>query len=254
MAIFVVGAFATVISLSVEGVYGLFILAADVVFVIVLPQLIGAVFMKWTNVYGAVCGFILGTILRIGAGEPSLKLEPFIRYPYFNEESGQLFPFRTVAMILSLITIIAVSLMTKFLLPKLKKNYYRYVVNRKRKNRERKSHQNKEDGITNCRKMLNNKEKGFTNCDSPENNPANHTNCETCNVGEVDGFICSRNKKNVFRNSGLTEEVGTGGGDCLTRDSGQVIRNSCEDGSHFSVEEILQVQTTGENCEIDTVL
>ncbi|VDI16897.1 Hypothetical predicted protein, partial [Mytilus galloprovincialis] len=58
-----------IISIFVPIVYGLFILAADIVFVIVLPQLICAVYFKWTNSYGAITGYIVGVLLRVGAGE-----------------------------------------------------------------------------------------------------------------------------------------------------------------------------------------
>ena len=91
----------------------MFILAADIVFVIVLPQLVCAVFLKWTNIYGSVTGLVLGTLLRLGAGEPSISLEPFITYPIYNQEYGQLFPFRTFAFVSSLVCVVVVSLCTK---------------------------------------------------------------------------------------------------------------------------------------------
>ncbi|XP_062575290.1 high-affinity choline transporter 1-like [Saccostrea cucullata] len=115
ISIFCVGVMATLVSLFVPIVYGLFVLAADIVFVIVLPQLFCAVFIKWTNVYGAIPGFLVGTILRIGAGEVLLDWSPFIEYPFYNVETGQIFPFRTFAMIISIIIIVTISLFVNLL-------------------------------------------------------------------------------------------------------------------------------------------
>lgn len=115
IAIFFVGALATVISILVPIVYGLFILAADIVFVIVLPQLICAVYLKWTNSYGAITGYFVGILLRVGAGEPTIGLPSFILYPDYDVESGQNFPFRTFAMVTSLACIVIVSIVTNYI-------------------------------------------------------------------------------------------------------------------------------------------
>ncbi|KAL3886143.1 hypothetical protein ACJMK2_026159, partial [Sinanodonta woodiana] len=114
LSIFVIGAIATVISIFVPVIYGLFILAADVVFVIVLPQLTCAVFFKFTNSYGAIFGFTAGLLLRLGAGEITLNFPEFIHYPGFDVRDGQLFPFRTFAMVVSFLTICIVSVVTNF--------------------------------------------------------------------------------------------------------------------------------------------
>ncbi|XP_067664529.1 high affinity choline transporter 1-like [Haliotis asinina] len=109
VAVVTVGVLATVISLYVQIIYGLFILAADIVFVIVLPQLSCALFLPRTNAYGALIGYIVGLFLRLGAGDRDLHLVPFIPYPYYTPAHGQLFPFRTFAMICSALTIFIVS-------------------------------------------------------------------------------------------------------------------------------------------------
>lgn len=44
-----------------------------------------------------------------------MGLPPVIKYPWFDEENGQLFPFRTFAMLSSLITLMSVSLLSKWL-------------------------------------------------------------------------------------------------------------------------------------------
>ena len=58
-------------------------------------------------------GWILGMFFRLTGGEPLLSLPPLIKYPYYDECSGyQLIPFKTIAMLISLITIIFVSFIT----------------------------------------------------------------------------------------------------------------------------------------------
>ena len=118
LAVFCVGGLATLIAIFVPLIYWLFILAADVVFVTVLPQLTCALFLKFTNTYGAITGFVTGLVFRISAGEEFLKIPPFIKYPFYNDDIGQTFPFRTFSMIFSLLAIISVSLFTNILFSK----------------------------------------------------------------------------------------------------------------------------------------
>lgn len=118
LAILVLGVVATVIALYIPNIYNLFILAADIVFVIVLPQLTCALFVQFSNAYGAVCGFIVGVVLRVGAGEYFIHLDHFIKYPFFHDELGQIFPYRTFAMLMSFVCIILISVVTNFLLQK----------------------------------------------------------------------------------------------------------------------------------------
>ncbi|XP_063439810.1 high-affinity choline transporter 1-like [Mytilus trossulus] len=113
LAILFVGTLATVISIFVPIVYGLFILAADIVFVIVLPQLLCAVYFKWTNSYGAIVGYLVSVTLRIGAGEPTINFPAFIFYPDYDVETGQNFPFRTFAFVTSVLCIVMVSIITR---------------------------------------------------------------------------------------------------------------------------------------------
>ena len=60
-------------------------------------------------------GYILGLVLRVGGGEDKIGFPSFIKYPFYDEVKGQLFPFRTLSMIVSFVTIIVVSYSLKFL-------------------------------------------------------------------------------------------------------------------------------------------
>ncbi|KAM9486979.1 high-affinity choline transporter 1 [Clarias gariepinus] len=116
ITIFVFGALATAMALLTGTVYGLWYLSSDLVYIIIFPQLISVLFIKGTNTYGSVAGYIFGLLLRIGGGEPYLKLPPFIYYPGWYEEAKvhhltkevehvvvQKFPFKTIAMLASLL-------------------------------------------------------------------------------------------------------------------------------------------------------
>ncbi|XP_056590780.1 high-affinity choline transporter 1 [Triplophysa dalaica] len=128
ITIFVFGALATAMALLTGTVYGLWYLSSDLVYVIIFPQLISVLFVRGTNTYGSIAGYIFGLILRIGGGEPYLKLPPFIYYPGWTIEEKvhhvtheveylvmQRFPFKTISMLASFLSNVAFSYLFKYL-------------------------------------------------------------------------------------------------------------------------------------------
>ncbi|XP_066515925.1 high affinity choline transporter 1 [Hoplias malabaricus] len=123
ITIFVFGALATAMALLTGTVYGLWYLSSDLVYVIIFPQLLSVLFIRGTNTYGSVAGYIFGLILRIGGGEPYLKLPPFIYYPGWDfkdpqhnmMEVEQKFPFKTFSMLASFLSNVAFSYLFKYL-------------------------------------------------------------------------------------------------------------------------------------------
>ncbi|TKS67405.1 High affinity choline transporter 1 Hemicholinium-3-sensitive choline transporter [Collichthys lucidus] len=126
--IFVFGALATAMALLTGSVYGLWYLSSDLVYVIIFPQLLSVLFVKGTNTYGSVAAYVFGLVLRIGGGEPYLKLPPFIYYPgwviqtkvhHLTGEKEQFiqqrFPFKSVSMVASFLANVAFSYLTKYL-------------------------------------------------------------------------------------------------------------------------------------------
>lgn len=104
------------VGLLVPSIYALFHLCSDLVYVILFPQLVGAVHIPAVNTYGAVCAYIVGIFFRITGGEELIGLKATIKYPWYNEKSGdQYFPFRTLAMLLSFFTLLVVSYLTNYL-------------------------------------------------------------------------------------------------------------------------------------------
>jgi len=150
VGIFVVGALATVVGLTVESIYALFHLCSDLVFCILFPQLVAAVYIPSVNTYGSIAGYIVGLFLRITGGEELIGFPALFKYPGYKNES-QNFPFRTLAMIISFITLVAVSKLFNYLFDsgKLDERYdYLHILERRKKlsdkmlkNEERNGHQ-----------------------------------------------------------------------------------------------------------------
>ncbi|MEE9372400.1 MAG: sodium:solute symporter family protein [Saprospiraceae bacterium] len=106
--IWIIGAAATVLALNIESVYELWFLCSDFVYCLLFPALVCALFDPKANVYGAASGFAVAAFLRFGGGDSTLGIPPFIEYPMMVD-GNVLFPFRTLAMVCGLLTIIIVS-------------------------------------------------------------------------------------------------------------------------------------------------
>nr|XP_056717836.1 high affinity choline transporter 1 [Euleptes europaea] len=120
ITIFLFGASATAMALLAKSVYGLWYLSSDLVYIIIFPQLLCVLFIKGTNTYGAIVGYLFGFLLRITGGEPYLYLQPLIFYPgWYKDDIDniyiQRFPFKTLAMLTSFFTNIGVSYLAKYL-------------------------------------------------------------------------------------------------------------------------------------------
>lgn len=101
-AILVFGAMATVLALRVQSVQALWFFTSDLVFVLLFPQLLSAIFDRRANRTGSMAAFTASLVLRVGAGEPLLGLPAFIPYP-------EAVPFRTVAACVGLVLLPVVS-------------------------------------------------------------------------------------------------------------------------------------------------
>ena len=117
ISILAIGTLATLLALRVQSVYALWFLCADLVYVLLFPQLVMVLFLKKSSAKGALAGLTLGLILRLGGGEASLGVPAFIPYPMNYEDLGLMFPFRSFAMVLSLVTIWLISTWDKNSVP-----------------------------------------------------------------------------------------------------------------------------------------
>ena len=136
-SVVVLGACAIVLALRVQSVQALWFFTSDLVFVLLFPQLVCALFDRSANRTGSIVAFVISLLLRLGGGEPLLGLPHFISYPeiwvslaggdasgWYDGASGtMLFPFKTLASSVGMILIPVVSRMTaRWDRPKLLRN------------------------------------------------------------------------------------------------------------------------------------
>ena len=116
-SIWIIGIAATILALNIESVYELWFLCSDFVYCLLFPALVCALFDPKSNKYGALTGFVVAFILRFGGGDTTLGIPIFIDYPMIIDDQV-LFPFRSMAMLSGLISIVVVSRLTKSFLPR----------------------------------------------------------------------------------------------------------------------------------------
>lgn len=119
-------AVAVVLALEVQSVQALWFFTSDLVFVLLFPQLVFALFDPRANRTGSIVAFTVSLLLRLGGGEELFGLPPLIPYPrifaaflsgdpasWYDPTSGALlFPFRSLAAAVGLVLLPAVSRLT----------------------------------------------------------------------------------------------------------------------------------------------
>jgi hypothetical protein len=113
------------------------LLSADLVYVLLFPQLLLILYWnEYCNSYGCIASFSTGFLFRIlgkiscnliqsyvlvydrllfTGGEPLIGLPAILAYPFYDRNLGQLFPFRTMSMIISWMSHVIVSLTTRWI-------------------------------------------------------------------------------------------------------------------------------------------
>ena len=115
-AIFGVTALALAMALTVESIYMLWYLCADLVYVILFPQLTAVLYLKKSNTYGSLAGYVFGLFIRVAGGDENLKVPAIIKYPGYNEETySQAFPFKTLSMVVTSVTLVATTYLSIWL-------------------------------------------------------------------------------------------------------------------------------------------
>ena len=117
------GALAAVLALHVQSVQQLWFFTSDLVFVLLFPQLVFALFDARANRTGSMVAFGVSLALRLGGGEPILAIPAWIPYAEIFQavlpggpevwlaESGHatLFPVRTFAALVGMVLLPLVS-------------------------------------------------------------------------------------------------------------------------------------------------
>jgi high affinity choline transporter 7 len=125
VSIAVLGGAAAVMALSVQSVQALWFFTSDLVFVLLFPQLVYALYDRRVNLAGSVAAFAVSLVLRLGGGEPLFGLAPIIRYPelasaflpidparWYDAAGTLLFPYKSLAALTGLILLPVVSRLT----------------------------------------------------------------------------------------------------------------------------------------------
>ncbi|XP_062260259.1 high affinity choline transporter 1-like [Platichthys flesus] len=113
VSVVVVGMVGTALSFLDSSVLVFWLVAADMSYTIMFPQLVCILFCKVSNGYGASVGYMIAIFIRILSGEPLIGLPPAIRFPGCRLDAEgvltQYFPFRTTIMVMSLVSILLFS-------------------------------------------------------------------------------------------------------------------------------------------------
>jgi high affinity choline transporter 7 len=126
LSVLALGAAATLMALKVQSVQALWFFTSDLIFVLLFPQLVCALFDTKANRIGSVAAFAVALILRLGGGEPLFGMRPLIPYPellsavlpgaagsWYEAGTGALlFPYKTLAAAAGMITLPLVSRLT----------------------------------------------------------------------------------------------------------------------------------------------
>lgn len=113
ISVVVVGLAGTALTFLDSSVLVFWLVGVDMSYTIMFPQLVCVLFFKVSNGYGATVGYLMGLVMRILSGEPLIGLPPAIKFPGCRLDAEgkltQFFPFRTVIMIISLVSILLFS-------------------------------------------------------------------------------------------------------------------------------------------------
>ncbi|XP_038674966.1 high-affinity choline transporter 1-like [Scyliorhinus canicula] len=118
--ILVVTILATTLALFTNTIYGLYALSADLVYVILFPQLVCVLYVPCVNRLGFVTGVLTAAVLRVAGGEPLFHFPAAIHFPGGYFQGGdyiQIFPYKTFAMLSSLMVTVTLSYISKLKWP-----------------------------------------------------------------------------------------------------------------------------------------
>ncbi|QQS45757.1 MAG: sodium:solute symporter family protein [Acidobacteriota bacterium] len=127
LSILLLGFAAVIMAMKVRSVQALWFFTSDLVFVLLFPQLVYALFDPRANRTGSIVAFSVSLLLRIGGGEPLFNLPPLIPYPeifsallpgepssWYDPGSGaMLFPYKTLSAAAGLVLLPVVSRMSR---------------------------------------------------------------------------------------------------------------------------------------------
>jgi solute carrier family 5 (high affinity choline transporter), member 7 len=103
---------AVAMAIKVQSVQALWFFTSDLVFVLLFPQLVAALFDSKANLIGSIVAFTVSLVLRLGGGEPLFGVPALIAYPAW-------IPFKTLAAAVGMVLLPVVSRLTASISPPL---------------------------------------------------------------------------------------------------------------------------------------